>query len=92
MILFEDRRDGGLQLVEKLKRLKDEPCVVLGLPRGGVPVAYEIALDTVDALTREADQLVYAAAPKQFLSVSSFYHSFPQTSDAEVRHLLTRGR
>lgn len=211
MILFEDRRDGGLQLAERLQALKDEPCVVLGLPRGGVPVAYEvaralkapldvflvrklgspmnpeyaigaiasggvrvldndeawrlglsaydvgrietreraelarresiyrrarppeplagktviivddgiatgstmiaalravrhagasrviaaapvIAADTLAALTREADQVVYAAAPKQFLSVSSFYHSFPQTSDAEVRELLTRGR
>ncbi len=211
MILFEDRRDGGLQLAEKLQALKDEPCVVLGLPRGGVPVAYEIAralhapldvflvrklgspmnpeyaigaiasggvrvldsdeawrlglnahdvgrietreraelsrreavyrrsrppeplagktvvivddgiatgstmtaalravrhagasrvvaaapviaADTVEALTKEADQLIYVAAPVQFLSVSSFYHSFPQTSDAEVRHLLTRGR
>lgn len=43
MILFEDRRDGGLQLAERLKALAPGDCVVLGLPRGGVPVAFEVA-------------------------------------------------
>ncbi len=42
---FIDRRDAGRQLAERLKALRqwDDP-VVLGLPRGGVPVAYEVAL------------------------------------------------
>ena len=41
---FLDRRDGGRQLAEKLSEYKNQPDVyVLALPRGGVPVAYEVA-------------------------------------------------
>jgi putative phosphoribosyl transferase len=41
---FEDRRDAGLQLAALLTRYKGEPdLLVLALPRGGVPVAYEVA-------------------------------------------------
>jgi putative phosphoribosyl transferase len=41
--LFTDRRDAGRQLAGRLARLKDERPVVIGLPRGGVPVAVEVA-------------------------------------------------
>jgi putative phosphoribosyl transferase len=40
---FEDRRDAGRRLAEKLFRFKDEQTVVFALPRGGVPVGYEIS-------------------------------------------------
>ena len=42
---FRDRVDAGRQLAEQLKRqyLGDKDLVVLGLPRGGVPVAFETA-------------------------------------------------
>jgi predicted phosphoribosyltransferase len=40
---FEDRRDAGRRLAEKLSRFKDERPVVFALPRGGVPVGYEIS-------------------------------------------------
>ncbi|HZY05704.1 MAG TPA: phosphoribosyltransferase family protein [Anaeromyxobacteraceae bacterium] len=42
-MLFEDRRDGGRRLAALLARYRDEHPVVLGLPRGGVPVAAEVA-------------------------------------------------
>ena len=43
--MFRDRRDAGRQLALRLAHLKDSvpPPVVLGLPRGGVVVAAEIA-------------------------------------------------
>jgi putative phosphoribosyl transferase len=40
---FEDRRDAGRKLAAKLTRFRDGRCVVFGLPRGGVPVGYEIS-------------------------------------------------
>lgn len=43
-MVFRDRRDAGRHLAEKLGRYADEPEVlVLALPRGGVPVAFEVA-------------------------------------------------
>ncbi|WP_088891825.1 phosphoribosyltransferase [Leptolyngbya ohadii] len=41
---FQDRRDAGQQLARQLIEYADRPdAIVLGLPRGGVPIAYEIA-------------------------------------------------
>jgi putative phosphoribosyl transferase len=41
--MFADRADAGRQLAEHLLHLRSEDVVVLGLPRGGVPVAFEVA-------------------------------------------------
>ena len=40
---FADRVDAGRQLSRKVSQLRGPDLVVLGLPRGGVPVAFEIA-------------------------------------------------
>jgi putative phosphoribosyl transferase len=41
---FHDRREAGQLLARQLTQYKDrDDVIVLGLPRGGVPVAYEIA-------------------------------------------------
>lgn len=40
---FHDRHDAGRQLAGALRHLQDDNPVVLALPRGGVPVAYEVA-------------------------------------------------
>ena len=42
-MFFADRVDAGRQLGARLEHLRGEPVVVLGLPRGGVPVALEVA-------------------------------------------------
>lgn len=41
--IFADRTEAGLALAEKLAKKKYEKPVVLALPRGGVPVAAEVA-------------------------------------------------
>ena len=40
---FRDRRDAGRQLGVRLSQLQAEHPIVLGLARGGVPVAFEVA-------------------------------------------------
>jgi len=45
MAPFKDRRDAGRKLAQKLSSYAGKPDIlVLALPRGGVPVAYEVAL------------------------------------------------
>lgn len=41
---FKNREQAGIELAEKLKdEIKKEPAIVLGLPRGGVPIASIVA-------------------------------------------------
>jgi orotate phosphoribosyltransferase len=49
---FHDRIDAGRQLADKLTKYAGRSDVlVLGLPRGGVPVAYEVATELRRRLT-----------------------------------------
>ncbi len=41
--LFANRVDAGRRLASKLLHLRGQPAIVLGLPRGGVPIALEVA-------------------------------------------------
>jgi putative phosphoribosyl transferase len=42
---YRDRREAGKELAHHLEPYRGEENVrILGLPRGGVPVAYEVAL------------------------------------------------
>ena len=42
-MIFSDRQEAGQRLARQLLRLRAEVPVVLALPRGGVPVAFEVA-------------------------------------------------
>ena len=43
MKIFRDRQEAGVRLAGLLERFQAERPIVLALPRGGVPVAYEVA-------------------------------------------------
>lgn len=61
--VFEDRFDAGRELAPEVERLGLEHPLIIGLPRGGVPVAYEIAI----ALKAPLDTIVVRklGAPRQ---------------------------
>jgi putative phosphoribosyl transferase len=160
---FRDRREAGRQLAQHLAAYANRPdVIVLALPRGGVPVAYEVAralhapLDELQELERrerayrgdlpfpdvrgktvilvddglatgstmraaaealrqqgparlivavpagspqtcdefrdEVDEVVCAITPDPFYAVGLWYDDFSQTTDEEVRALLTAAR
>ncbi|NPV29416.1 MAG: phosphoribosyltransferase [Firmicutes bacterium] len=47
-MIFSDRKDAGRRLAEKLLKFRGENLLVLGIPRGGVIVAAEVA-EALDA-------------------------------------------
>jgi len=45
MQIFQDRKEAGIQLGKRLRGMRlGKEVIVLGLPRGGVPVALEVAM------------------------------------------------
>ena len=65
-------------------RARSPRRVVLAVPVG--------AEDTVEALRREADEVVCVVAPEHMWAIGLWYVHFGQTSDREVVELLARGR
>ncbi len=49
-VLFADRTDAGRRLASRLRHLRGTDPLVVGLPRGGVPVALEVARELVAPL------------------------------------------
>lgn len=41
--MFQNRSEAGMLLASRLKKYQNMPGVILAVPRGGVPVAYEVA-------------------------------------------------
>lgn len=66
-MLFRDRRDAGEQLAERLAPLLGDPSlIVLGIPRGGVVVAAEIARALVAPLDVFLAQKIGAPGNPEF--------------------------
>lgn len=42
-MIFKDRHDAAIQMVPLLEKYKGENGIVLAIPRGGVPIAYDLA-------------------------------------------------
>jgi predicted phosphoribosyltransferase len=42
-LIFENRKEAGMMLAQKLEKYRSAETVVLAVPRGGIPVGFEIA-------------------------------------------------
>jgi putative phosphoribosyl transferase len=83
VILVDDGIATGSSMraaVEAVRRQKPARVIV------ATPTA---AASSYRWLKRYADEVVALIAPEDFLAVGEFYESFPQTSDEEVKDLLT---
>ena len=52
--MYKNRKEAGEKLANELKEFKDSDAILLAIPRGGVPVAYEIG----KALNLDVDVIV----------------------------------
>jgi putative phosphoribosyl transferase len=88
MTVFRDRVDAGRQLAQQLSYLRDDDVVILGLPRGGVPVAFEVA----EALNAPLDVIVVRKLGVPFqpeLAMGAIGEGDTRVLDTDV---LTRAR
>lgn len=75
---FEDRKDAGQRLATEIKKLNIENPIVLGLPRGGVIVAAEVA----KAFSTKPDILIVRKMGAPFnaeLGIGAVVEGEPQT-------------
>lgn len=42
-MIYTDRQDAAMKLISLLEKFKNDNCVILAIPRGGVPIGYYIA-------------------------------------------------
>ena len=42
-MIYTDRQNAALKLISLLEKFKNDKCVILAIPRGGVPIGYYIA-------------------------------------------------
>ncbi|MFP4089480.1 MAG: phosphoribosyltransferase [Cyclobacteriaceae bacterium] len=93
---FEDREDAARQLAQQLKHYKSTDSIVLGIPRGGVPMAYYIAeeldlpLDVVLAKKLghpDNPELAIGAISLEGASISEKYHVSQAYIDSEIERV-----
>lgn len=84
VILVDDGLATGSTMRAALLALRnrDVARIIVAVPVG--------AADTCVKLREEADELICLSAPEAFRAVGEFYADFSQTTDEEVRELLTR--
>jgi putative phosphoribosyl transferase len=82
VILVDDGLATGstMRAAVQALRQKHPQWLVVAVPVG--------AAETCAAMLEEADEVICAVDPEQFISVGSWYEDFSPTSDATVKHLL----
>jgi putative phosphoribosyl transferase len=84
VVLVDDGVATGSTMRAAIKALRQQKPAELVV---AIPVAPP---ETVEALRKEADNVVCTRMPEPFLALGAWYASFPQTPDAEIQELLAR--
>jgi predicted phosphoribosyltransferase len=84
-ILIDDGLATGSSMMAAARSLRSRARQVIV----AVPVAAE---STCNELRSEVDQIICATTPQLFFAVGMFYRNFAQTTDEEVRTLLSKAR
>lgn len=100
--VFKDRVEAGRKLADALEHYRDEDPIVLGLPRGGVVVGYEIAralhapLDIIVARKLGAPEQpelgIGAVAPGGVILLDRYTIEVLHISEAEIDEVAARER
>jgi len=82
VIVVDDGTATGATAIAALREVwnNNPKKVILALP--------VVAQDTLEKLTKEADEVIFLEKPWPFFSVGQFYEEFEQVSDEEVIDLL----
>ena len=84
VILVDDGLATGATMLAAIKALRQQQA-------GRIVVAVPIASpETCDQMRQHVDDIVCAVTPEPFYAVGLWYENFSQTSDEEVRDLLSR--
>lgn len=83
VILIDDGLATGASMRAAVAALRqrDVAKIVVAVPVG--------AINTCRELEREVDEIICGAMPENFIGVGQYYEDFSQTSDDEVRQLLS---
>jgi len=84
-ILIDDGLATGSSMMAAARSLRSRARQLIV----AVPVASE---STCNELRSEVDQIICATTPQLFFAVGMFYRNFAQTTDEEVRTLLSKAR
>ncbi len=85
VIVVDDGLATGASMLAATRALRPHAAQVIA----AVPVAAE---STCGELCNEVDKIVCAATPQPFFAVGMYYRNFAQTTDEEVRALLSQAR
>lgn len=86
VILIDDGLATGASMKVAVRAVRQK------LP-AGVIVAVPVApADTIESLQHEVDEIVCPMTPSPFFGVGQWYYDFSQTTDAQVRELLSQVR
>lgn len=84
-ILIDDGLATGSSMIAAARSVRPRARQVIA----AVPVAAE---STCERLRSEVDQMICAATPQSLFAVGNFYENFAQTTDEEVRTLLSQAQ